>query len=303
MVVIKFGKDGKFLGWRGKSLDVDLCTYGVTPDEACDEVRRICEIVEEDLIITFGKSHDTSYNAWQSLTKFSEAVIGGYKENPHKEDVVFSVHANVSFIVSSTNWESRTLDTINDQILAERKKTRTFHSKLAQALRETPFSPCREGATQTKDGQLFLGKLSNFVDSLQFTSENKTNLEVFSEIENYVQMLKEPKEEEEIFYVTDANYKTMSITRCFEKMVVECDAYDAQENADALYKTRKFQKCKLGAVYELVAIFLDRDIIRSEAIRLLCGKVIMAFQHGDGGDYPHINEIFKTILAENNFHF
>ena len=140
-----------------------------------------------------------------------------------------------------------------------------------------------------------LREIERYVNSLRATSKHKTTDEVLTEVTTYIQTLKESKEEEEIFITED-----LSLTRYFESIYGKYNEFDAQKKAQEYYRARKFNECKLGAAHELVAIHIgDCGFAQN-----LCGvDVVQQFRSGTCWPYPFINQIFKALLQEQNFHY
>ncbi len=273
-------------------LDITLRSIGADSLEVgLLKVEEICKTVENDLRITFYKD----WHKFRELLAFGRAIVRGYENNLCKDNVILTVFSDSA---NEDMQNDHHASSMNAGILAVRRQSKMYDEILSRALQDIPSS-C-EGVTQTKDKRLFLGGLIDYITNLQHTSEDKTSQEVFSGIEDCMQMLREIKDDD-VIYVTDEDGECMSISQCLQSLPHSCE-YNFP-NLWKLYRTREFEKCKLGVVHYLATVMSDDSDIMSFMYKNFSDDTISEFQDGENGVYPHINAIFTKVLAMQNFHY
>ncbi len=258
-----------------------------TFDDGCEEIKRLCEETDMNLEIIF---RSISESTKSRVVEASSYVIDGYKENVNKENLTFVLSVN-------NNMFYLTEHAINNRIAIERNKTKTFEEKFLKALKKKPENS--ESDIQTKDGGLSFNELTEFLEDLKCSCENKTNSEIFTEVENLVQKLKDEstnEKEDEIYIICDDEVTTL--TR-FMKKHIYFGKYDAANEASSLYRTREFEKCKLGVAYELIALYLKEDYTRSYFLWKYDKIKVREFQR----DFTHLHFFFKSHLMKLNFRY
>ncbi len=273
-------------------------TKEISLKRSLSKVEKICKITATDLCITFHEDR----SKLQEMLAFGRAIIRGYNNNLCKDSVILTAFSDSARHIEL--HDSR-IGSMNAGILAVRRQSRTYAEKISKALQEIPSS--RKGVTQTRDKCLFLGSLIDHITNLQYTSKDKTSQEVFSGIEDYVQMLREAKEEDVIYVTSEGG--CMSISQCLENLRGHSHGYNNSHSYNMrtmrnLFRTREFEKCKLGVVHYLaMAMDNDSDVMDIYMYRNFSYQIIDEFQNGENGVYPRINAIFTKILASENFHY
>ena len=250
-----------------------------TFDDGCKELKKLCKETDINLEIIFrGISESTKSQVMEA----SSYIIDGYKENINKEDLTFILSVD-------NNMLSYIEDAINSYMAIERNKTKTFEEKFLKALKRKP-----EYGIQTKDMKL---ELIEFLEDPKY--ECKTNSLVSKDIEKLVQRLKDEivnEKEDEIYII--CNNEVITLTQ-FMKDNLYWDVHDARSEASSLYRTREFEKCKLGVAYDMIALYLKESDIRSYFLKKYDKIRVREFQR----DFTHLYLFFKTHLMELNFRY
>ena len=248
-----------------------------TFEKGCEEIKELCRKTDVSLKIIF---RSISENTKSQILQVSNYVVDGYRENMHKEDITFILFVDKMFFYID--------DEINRRMAIERNKTKTFEEKFLKALKKKPEN------LQTKDKKL---EIIEFLEDPKYNCEYKTNSLIAKDIKNLVQKMKDDlaSEEKDEIYIT-CDDEVMTLTR-FVKDNLYWDGQDARSEANSLYRTKEFEKCKLGAAYDMIALHLKESDIRSHFLRGFDKIKVREFQN----DFTHLYLFFTTHLMNINF--
>ena len=149
--------------------------------------------------------------------------------------------------------------------------------------------------------------MKNFLSKLEVNSWDENEGEIIDKIDQFVKKLKgesEKKDKDDIFiYVDDYNRKFFRLNDCLDKHVC-WDQYEVRGEAYTLFRSRKFEKCKIGVVYELIALYYGESDIQSDFLGEFGSEKVWEFQDDDpddGIEYKHAKLFFTWLIKQYNF--